>query len=264
GDLPRVERTDNARALEQRKAQVAQAQRGLEQAAIELGLFVRDRDGRPYPPSVARLPKNFPEPLVTPGEMNPADFSLAQAQRPEARRFQLQLRQQRIELDWAENQLAPAIDLQLAGSRDLGRRLPGRPDLSQSVLEVSLLVEVPLQTRLMKGRADVASAMAKRLHHQQEFARDRIDADVRDAHSGIRRALERIEAARREVKLAVELEKAERKRFEYGDSHLLIVNIREQQTAEAELREVDALLDYFRAAADVKAARGDYTGDHLR
>jgi outer membrane protein TolC len=96
-----------------------------------------------------------------------------------------------------------------------------------------------------------------RLNHQQEFARDRIDADVRDAHSGIRRARERIEAARREVKLAVDLENAERYRFDQGDSHLLIVNIREQQTAEAELREVEALLDYHRAAADLKAARGE-------
>jgi outer membrane protein TolC len=80
---------------------------------------------------------------------------------------------------------------------------------------------------------------------------------MRDAHSALRGARERIEAARREVKLALALEDAERTRFEQGDSHLLIVNIREQQTAEAELREVDALLDYQRAIADSRAARGE-------
>lgn len=255
GDLPRVERTDNARALEQRKAQLALAQRGLEQAGIELSLFWRDSDGKPMIPSIDRMPSSFPEPGPSPA--GAGDYSFAINTRPEARRFQLQLRQNQLEFDWAKNQLLPAIDLQLAGSQDIGRAMPTRPDLSKPVLEVSLLLDIPIQTRLIQGRRDAASAMVSRLAQQETYARDRIQADIQDAHSGIRGAQQRIEAARREVKLAVELESAERVRFEQGDSHLLTVNIREQQTAEAELREVDALLDYHRALADLKFARGE-------
>ncbi|MEY4578644.1 MAG: hypothetical protein RL701_3347 [Pseudomonadota bacterium] len=255
GDLPRVERTDNARAIEQRKAQIAVAQRGLEQAGIELALFLRDAEGKPLPPAPDRMPQNFPEPSAAP--MGGSDLSFALSTRPEARRFQLQLRQNQVELDWAQNQLTPGIDLQLAGSQDFGRRLEARPDLSKPVFEVSLLLDIPIQTRFMRGRRDVAAATVMRIGHQQAFARDRIEADVRDAHSGIRGAWDRIEAAKREVMLAVELEQAERTRFEQGDSHLLIVNIREQQTAEAELREIEAFFDYHRAVADLKAARGE-------
>lgn len=257
GDLPRVERTDNARAIEQRKAQVAVSQRGLEQAAIELGLYLRDGEGRPSSPQPARMQRSFPEPPPDHATARGDDFSLALVQRPEARRFKLQLRQNQIELDWASNQLVPGIDLQLAGSQDLGRPLAARPDLSKPVFDVTILLDIPIQTRFMQGKADAASAMVTRFGHLHDFARDRIEADVSDAHSAIRGARERIEAARREVKLALELENAERTRFEQGDSHLLIVNIREQQTAEAELREVDAFLDYHRAAADLKAARGE-------
>jgi outer membrane protein, heavy metal efflux system len=257
GDLPPIERTDNARAVEQRKSQVALAQRGVEQAAIELALFLRDASGKPSPPSIARLPSSFPDLPAALEDLTGSDFSLAQAQRPEAKRFGLQLRQNQIELEWAKNQLAPSIDLQLVGSQDLGRSLAARPDLRDPVFEVALLLDIPLQTRLMSGRADAASATVSRLNHLQQFARERIDADVLDAHSALRRARERIDAARREVKLALELEEGERIRFDHGDSHLLIVNIREQQSAEAELREVDALLDFHRAAADLKAARGE-------
>ena len=256
GDLPRVERTDNARAVEQRKAQVALSQRGVEQAAIELGLYLRDGEGKPSSPQPWRMLRSFPDPPPD-ATASGNDISLALARRPEARRFRLQLRQNQIELDWARNQLVPGIDLQLAGSQDFGRALASRPDLSKPVLEVTILLDIPIQTRFMQGRADAASAMVTRFGHLQDFARDRIEADVRDAHSAIRGARERIEAARREVKLALELENAERTRFEQGDSHLLIVNIREQQTAEAELREVDAFFDYHRAAADLKAARGE-------
>lgn len=257
GDLPPIERTDNARAIEQRRAQVALARRGLEQAALELGLFVRDAQGEPSPPLMLQLPEDFPDLPTEQGEVSGSDLLLAQAQRPEARRFELQLRQSEIEFDWANNQLAPAFDLQLVGSQDFGPSLPGRPDLSEPVLQATLLIEIPLQTRLMSGRADAASAMIRRFEHQQEFARERVNADVSDAQSGIRRARERIEAARREVQLALELENAERTRFDQGDSHILMVNIREQQTVEAELREVEAQLDYHRAFADLKAARGD-------
>ncbi len=255
GDLPRVERTDNARAIEQRKAQVAVSQRGLEQAGIELALFLRDGEDKPLLPSAARMPQSFPEPDQ--GPIGGNDFSFALSARPEARGFQLQLRQTQLELDWTQNQLAPGIDLQLTGSRDFGRSLVARPDLSQPVFEVSLLLDIPIQTRFMQGRRDAAAATVMRLGHQQAFARDRILADVRDAHSGIRGARDRIDAAKREVKLAIELEQGERTRFEQGDSHLLIVNIREQQTAEAELRETEAFFDYHRAVADLKAARGE-------
>ncbi|MFO0665425.1 MAG: TolC family protein [Polyangiaceae bacterium] len=255
GDLPRFERTDNARAVEQRKAQIALSRRGIEQAAIELGLFLRDEKGDPAPPALDRMPRNFPQ--VTQDEPDDAAaIGTALAERPENRRLQLQWSQQHVERRYARNQLWPALDLQLAGSQDIGREMVGRPDLSKPVFEASLLLDVPLQTRVMDGRAEAAEVSMRRLVEQQRFMTDRIRADVRDALSGVRRARERIDATRKEVALAEELEAAERTRFEQGDSHLLIVNLREQQTAEARLREVDALLDYFRSKADLRAAQG--------
>jgi outer membrane protein TolC len=257
GDLPPIERVENQRAIEQRRGLLAQALRGLEQAAIELGLFLRDERGEPTLPSPERLPGAFPDLGVVEPSEPAGDVRRARERRPEARRFSLQEGQQRVELEWAENQLAPGIDVQVAIAKDFGPGSAARPDLSQTVLETSVLLDLPLQTRSARGRVAVATASAERLGQHARLARDRITADVRDAHSAIGVARERIQATRREVALALELEAGERARFEQGDSHLLIVNLREQQTAEAQLREVDAVLDYFRAAADLEAARGD-------
>jgi outer membrane protein TolC len=256
GDLAPYERSDNARAIEQRKAQVTTAQRGLEQAAIELSLLLRDAAGRPLLPDAAQLPAALPEPVPT-GGLLARDLALAKENRVELRRFELQAKSSDIEHTYANNQLRPAFDLQLAGSADLGRSMPMRPDLSQPVLELSLMIELPLQTRLMRGRAQAAYAQAERARIQQGYAGDVISAEVQDAHSAVRAATERFEASRNEVTLARALEDGERIRFEQGDSQLLIVNMREQQTAEARLREVDALLDYQRALAAMKAARGE-------
>ncbi len=256
GDVPAIDRADNARAIEQRRSQLASARRGLEQAAIELSLFLRDSSGAPRLPSENSLPR-FPDPPRDGPSIGSADYVSAISKRPDARRLELQVRQNRIELDWAKNQLAPGIDLQVAGSQDIGRSIASRPDLSKPVLEATVLLDIPIQTRVMRGRADSAAATITRLEHQKRYTQERIQADVRDAQSAIRASLSRIEAARNEVRIAKELESAEQLRFEQGDSHLLMVNIREQQTAEAELREVDAIFDYYRATADLRAARGD-------
>ena len=258
GDLPAYERDDNRRAIEQRTAQLAVAERGLEQAAIELSLFSRDAAGRPRLPAAPRLPSELPgPPAAPPARAVGEDLTTALLRRPDARRLDVQLKQTRIELDWAKNQLALGADLQLAGSQDLGPARASRPDLSKPVFEATLLLDVPLQTRTARGRVDAATATARRLEQQRSFAEDRIAADVRDAHSALRVSQLRIESTRREVALARQLEDGERTRFDQGDSHLLIVNLREQQTAEAELREVDALFDYQRAVVDLRAARGE-------
>ena len=50
------------------------------------------------------------------------------------------------------------------------------------------------------------------------------------------------------------VEDAERLRFELGDSTLFVLNQREQATAEAAIREANALADYFRAYAAYELA----------
>jgi outer membrane protein, heavy metal efflux system len=256
GDIPAVERTDNLRAIEQRRAQFALARRGLEQATLELSLFYRDSAGRPQQATTSQLPSGFPE-VAELSMPQASDVAVAQSRRPEASRLSTQIAREQIEARYAENQQALGLDVQVAGSQDIGRSNTLRPDLAKPVVEVSILLDVPLQTRAMQGRSDAARASVTRLQAQRKFAQERIEIDVRDAHSGIRAARARVQATRSEVKLAVELEESERIKFQQGDSHLLIVNLREQQTSEAELRQVDAELDYFRAIADLRAAKGE-------
>ena len=257
GNAADIDRTDNERAIAQRTSQVASSRRALEQAAIELSMLLRDQAGVPLVPTAAQLPGLTAEGQPALPSAANDDIAVAVRQRPEARRLNVQAMQQRIERQWADNQRAPGLDLQVMVAKDFGPAIDGRPDLSKPVVEAMVLLEIPLQTRFMQGRADQARAMQTRMELQAAFATDRIKADVADAHSALRAAVDRIAAATREVKAALALEDGERSRFDLGYSTLLIVNIREQQTAEAQLREIDALFDYRRALADLSAARGE-------
>lgn len=257
GDVAAVERTENARLVVQREGGVVSAERGLQQAAIELSLFYRAADGRPRIPSSARLPASLPEPVMPAAAEVRRAREIAVARRPDVRRLQTLREQFRVERDLAENQAAPAIDVLLFASQDIGPRETLDQTLYRAHLpqfEAAVTVEIPVLNRVARGRAAAAAAGMQRAEEQAELARDRIRAEVRDALSALEAARRRIDLARRELELARQLEAAERRRFEGGDSTLLIVNLREQATAEARQREVDALVEFQKAMASYRAA----------
>lgn len=251
GDLPAVERTDNARAVAQREGFVVAAERALQQSAIELSLYLRDARGEAVTPSPARLPDELPEPVMLSGPAVRAEVDEAQARRPELRRLAAQRAQLEVERDLARNQAMPAVDVVVAASQDLG---PGSYTRNRPEVDASLVVEIPILNRAARGRARAAEAGIARVEEQSRFARDRVRADVRDALSAVEAAVQRAAAARREVEVARAVEAAERTRFDAGDGTLLTVNLREQATAEASLREIDARADYHRAVAAYRAA----------
>lgn len=258
GDLPAIERLENTRAMVSREAMVKSAERQLQQAAIELSLFVRDAHGQPMLLQEHQLPGALPDPHVVDVHAIQEGIALAQTKRPEAKRMALIRDQNQIELRFAKNQFAPGIDLMLGASYDLGR---GDVRLGEPEMEVGVMLDVPTLFRTSRGRIASAQAGLVKAEHQTTFAQDRIAADVRDAMSAMDVASQRAVLAKRERAIAHELEIAERKRFDLGESTLLFVNLREQFAIEASLREVDALMDFHRSDASYRAALG--TG-HVR
>ena len=65
----------------------------------------------------------------------------------------------------------------------------------------------------------------------------------------MRAAFERAELIREEYRVARDLEEAERARFRLGDGTMFLVNLREQATFDAAMRELSATQDYFRSLA---------------
>ncbi len=251
GDLPEIERVDNERAILQRKGQLAQAERTLVQQGFELGLYLRDDQGRATAPDRARLPGAIDEPAPLTNRTREAEVADALARRPEVARLVATRKQASVELAWAQNQLAPALDLQAVVSADLGA---GSDKRGKPELEVGLLIDIPLMVNVAGGRVDAANATLRRIDQQTRFARERVETDVRDALNALEIAEERVKLARQEVEVARRLELGEQRKLELGDSTLLIVNLREQATAEARLREVDALTDWQKARAAYDAA----------
>ena len=255
GDLARVDQVDNRRTVLGRQGAVIQAHRALRAAAIELSLFLRDERGLPVLPEESRLPESLPPPQevlsAEDAALRARDTSQALSNRPELERLRLLREQLRIERDLARNQALPSLDLLALVSQDFG---PGSPTRTPTVIEGGLSMEIPTLNRAARGRRQAAEAGMARLSAQERLTADRIGAEVSDALWALSASRQRLQVAREERRLAAEVEEAERTRFALGDSNILFVNLREQATAEAALREIDALLDGHRAHAAYRAA----------
>lgn len=247
GDIPEFEALDNQRAIIERRERWVAAQRLLEQSAIQLSLYWRDIEGQPQMPTPELLPSDFPvqEPMLS---LN-SDQAIAAAfsQRPELKRLALQSQQTETELALQENQQNPGVDLQVMGSKDMGY---GKNKLNRDELYVGLNVDIPLQQRVARGWAQVASANLQRLKWERTGAENRVEAEVRDVFSAIYAARQRLTLSRQQQQAAQQLEDGERTRFELGETTLLFVNLREMATGDATLQAAEAAVSLFKSHAD--------------
>ncbi|NOY29885.1 MAG: TolC family protein [Planctomycetes bacterium] len=254
GDLPRIELTDNQRLIVSREAALIGAQRKLQQSAIKLSLFLRTPDGRPRVPVEAQLPEDFPEAASVDAEQLESDIVIAMLNRPELASLGFLQKQLDVDLAQARNLYLPAVDAGLFASQDVGGAASSSRDKSPFELEASLQVSVPLQRRKARGKMQAIEGKLQQLSAKIEFTQDKITADVQQVFAARLAAYDRIAKARENLKLAHTMEQAERRKFDLGDSNLLLVNLRELATADAEKLVLQAMLDYFQAQTDYRAA----------
>ena len=255
GDASPIELTDNERLIVSRRTKLIDAQRKFQQSAFKLSLFLRDASGEPLVVDDSRLPREFPAATDPANRELGADIAAAIANRPELRAYMIISEQLRIDLASASNLMLPQIDAVLAISQDVGN--PDdikKDDKSPFELEGGLIASVPLQRRKGQGKMTALQAKLSQVRAKARFTQDKIVAEVQSASAALNAAYLQLEQAIRSIELARQMEAAERRKFDLGESNLLLVNLREQSTADAASTEVEARLNYFDAQAEYRAA----------
>ncbi|MEZ5416485.1 MAG: TolC family protein [Vicinamibacterales bacterium] len=209
GQVAAIERTDNQRAILQRRSALALARRAVEQRAIDLSLYYRGPDGQPLRPASDRLPVLEPPPATAlPAEAD--DVRAALERRPEVLARRVARDQQDVELRLAENTLLPSLNFFSEASREGGREAK----IEGSEFEVGLSFKLPVQRRKAAGAAAKARAGVAKAGVELQWTEDQVRADVQDARSAVTAAFDVLEVVRSEVDVARELERLERDRFD--------------------------------------------------
>jgi outer membrane protein, heavy metal efflux system len=262
GQIPMIDVTDNQRAILQRQSTLIASERSLQQSAIALSLFLRDAAGNPYIPLPSQLPRDFPAPSRFGLDRLPEATSDALRRRPEISFLRSRREQEEVFVALARNARSANIDLSLSYTQAAGDArgvLRGPEELKGGVY-----FDLPLQRRKATGKLQESEAKVAQIRAREQFQRDQIAADVRDALLAVQMAYDRLQLLQQEVAVALQLQGLEQERFNLGDSTLFLVNLRESATFDAELRTVSAIEEYFRAYAGYQAAVAEVlTGNPL-
>lgn len=253
GDIPRIDLVNNEQLIAQREAAVLEAERFLNNSAIELSLFWRDAEGQTRPVTPEALPAAFPLPSRPDSGRLQADIDAALRRRPDLRKIVLLKEQVALDLRLAENKLLPKLDFVITGSQDQDLQTY-KGDKSEFELEAKVLFEMPLWLREARGKIRELRGKLSKLTADQHFARDRVQADVRYAMNNLVLTYARLAELQQNVRKAREVEEGERRLFNLGNSTILNVQVREQTTFDAAKLEVDATEEFFQATADYRAA----------
>jgi outer membrane protein, heavy metal efflux system len=249
GALPQFEVADNDRIILQRRSAMVEADRAIQQSAIELSLYYRDPAGNPIVPRAEQTPNE----ITASQDLDPTrldeDIAAAIERRPEVRRLDAQREQNQVDMRLARNLRLPAIDFSAGFAQEHGDIRNPVSRIATNELKTAITFELPFQRRSATGRLRAAEARERQFEQRDRFLRDQIRAEVQDAYSAFLAAQERARLLRLEVDATRNVEEAERVRFELGEGTLFVLNLREQQTADAALREAAALADAQRAYA---------------
>jgi outer membrane protein TolC len=256
GAMANIERIDNQQNIALRNGLIVQADRAVQQAAIDLSLFHRDASGRPLLARRARM-RTLPQPVRPSVELYQQALARALGARPEFQRLALQREKLGVERRLAANQTLPGIDGQILGNQDaaFGKSPLSGPDgLDRQVLQASLVFQMPAQRRDARGKLQTIDSQLVQLDRQLAWAQDQVSAEVQDAFSLLERAFEFHRQALQRLELAKLVADAEREQLRLGRSDVLRVTLREQAKFEADVVEISARQEFWRAVSDLRAA----------
>jgi outer membrane protein TolC len=258
GDLASIELTDNDRAVFQREAFVASAQRAFQKMCFELSLFYRDDKGDPVSLSIADVQDQNIQQRFDQAMQETHDQKNGFDGHPDMKIFTSEIDQLDSKIRLASNQILPKVDIKLFGTFDFGSNpglkvagvLPYIPNREVFESKIGISVFFPLFFRKSSSERASFFAQVKRAEHLRMLLQQRLTNQQKDAIVAMQTAQQRYFLALKEVELCVSLEESEKRRAFMGDSSILIVTIREQTTRDAMLRRVEAIGDFFKAYAD--------------
>ncbi|MBC7472908.1 MAG: TolC family protein [Candidatus Sericytochromatia bacterium] len=252
GNIAPVEVIENKRLVYQRQNLLISAERSLEQSANELSIYLRDKEGKRYTPKLSQVPNSINFSVKNSFENN---IQKAFNNNPDLKIINNNLESMNTELTYLYNQRLPDINIAMAISQDMGQ---GSKTREPFVFDAGFRIKAPLWMRSAEGKINEQKAIIEQTALQYNFIKDQIQVDVKNAQIALNPAYKQIELAKQELELSIKLEEAEKEKFKLGDSNILLINIREQTTADAKIREINTIINYNQALADYKAVLSEY------
>ncbi|MEM1228935.1 MAG: TolC family protein [Pseudomonadota bacterium] len=261
GARARIDLTENARNITNRRVLVATARAAFDKAANALALYYRDDNGMMQAPRRAQLPAEMP--IAAQAEADQGSRVLAPtiallpeilARHPSIQRLNVAAQRANAELALARNELEPTLDLTFDLAQSAGGIGQGGVSRDSTDPIVGLKFSVPLQRRKARGEVAAAEAELSSLDAQRRLQTDQLTQQFADLLVELRAAEDLEQLAQLELEQNRTLVRAENARMRQGASDFFLINLREVSAANAEVALLKASLRRQLARIDIDAA----------
>ena len=240
GDLEKIKLVDNKRSIDKRKDELLKTEIDFNKIKMELSLYFRDKSGAPIQ------------------EFNISDFQqneklnalkrVSLDKVPQINILNYEFEKIQIQQKLYDQSKLPGLNIELLGSREMSGNLPYDP---QS-LQIGFTFDLPLENRKAEGKSVAALYKLKAIDRQRIFTQQELNRFYDISLKSIEIGISRWEIINREFQSTLQMANAEKKKWLQGAADLFIVNLREQDTADADIRRWTTLYEFYQSSLDAK------------
>ena len=227
---------ENRQNITRRQAFVRRSERDFQTAANSLAYYYRDGSGVPLTPLASQLPEppggQIEDLATTSGLPNSATLAL----RPELQILRTALERVQQQIDLAENNLRPRLDLKFEVDHDIGAIAEGGRSRDGTDTILGFTFSVPLERRQARGKLQQRQAEQEAIQLRTRLKEEQIEIELRNILIELQTAQDLLLLAQQEVQQSEQLRAAEQRRFESGASDFFLVNLREETAANAQIK----------------------------
>jgi outer membrane protein TolC len=244
GDLARIYLTENKQYIAKRKVDFIKAKQKFQSLVQYFALFYRDKDGLPIEVKKEEVIDYLND--FTGEKLTKSEFEIALKNSPHFKIFNLSLMVQENIIQFKDNQILPKLTVKIGSSSNNGN---GPKSLQEQENIVALNLEIPIERRKIESDLAISKVKLKQIKFKQRMFQDNFFNHFRTLQLRIHADQKMLDTIKNEVSYAIELERAERIKFDRGASDYFVLNLREQNTVDAQIKRIQTTLDLTIARA---------------
>lgn len=246
GDIERIKVTDNQRAIDKRSGDIVKNEIELNRVRAQLAVFLRDEHGNPLPIPL----ETNPEFILQKDErlLSTADIS----QNPQMKILDLEKDKLKLESIFFDQSRLPGLNLELLGAKELSPNDPYDPER----LQVAVKFDFPLENRKAEGKSVAYSYKVQAIDKNRLYLESELFQQLTFFIKASSDSKMRWEITTKEFEGSKKMAQAEKNRWSQGASDLFIVNLREQDVADVDIRRWTALYEYHQYHLDARLFAG--------
>ena len=248
GDLAQIAVIENKQHIMQRRQWVNRGEMALEQTAIALSLYYRTIGGDQIIPSKHTLPRSVR--TFKPNVLRTSDVQEQLKRHPDLCKLERYYRIVQLKYNLAKNELLPSLDTTAFASKQYG--VDGYPLLLPQAVQIGVRFKFPIYQRVARGKVISTTSELRQVVTRKKFVYDQLSNQLENMWVTFRTYQKQVGLVEEELKLALKVASAERKRFFAGGSSIFLINQREQTATEVNLNLIAAEVNLQRTQALIK------------